>query len=256
MPTSDDNPLDHPRYVRSNAYDAEWVFANQMGPNALWLMEALTEVVRIERGMRVLDLGCGTAMTSIFLAKEFGAQIWATDLWIDATSNLTRIREAGVEDLVVPVHAEAHDLPFAKGFFDAIVSVDAYQYFGTADLYLGYITEFLRPDGEIGVVVPALLEEIGAEVPPEIAPWWEWDFCCFHSPAWWRTHWAKTGKVRVDVADAIEEGWKDWMRFDALSVPYLDGWRKDSARRTGEMLSVDQGKLFGFTRIVATKVQT
>ena len=182
--------------------------------------------------MRVLDLGCGTAMTSIFLAKEFGAQVWATDLWIDATSNLTRIREAGVEDLVVPVHAEAHDLPFAQGFFDAIVSVDAYQYFGTADLYLGYVTGFLRPGGQIGVVVPALLEEIGADVPAEIAPFWEWDFCCFHSPAWWRTHWAKTGKVRVDVADAIEDGWKDWMRFDGLSVPYLDGWRKDAARRT------------------------
>ena len=157
---------------------------------------------------------------------------------------------------MVPVHAEAHALPFADGFFDAIVSVDAYQYFGTADLYLGYITGFLRPGGQIGVVVPALLEEIGADVPPEIAPFWEWDFCCFHSPAWWRTHWAKTGKVRVEVADAIEDGWKDWMRFDGLSVPYLDGWRKDAARQTGEMLTVDQGKLFGFTRIVGTKDQT
>lgn len=254
MPSSHDNPLHHPRYTRSNTYDPEWVFANQMGPNALWLMEALTEALKIERGMRVLDLGCGTAMTSIFLAKEFGAQVWATDLWIDATSNLTRIREARVEDLVVPVHAEAHTLPFADGFFDAVVSVDAYQYFGTADLYLGYITRFLRVGGQIGVVVPALLEEIGAEVPPEIAPWWEWDFCCFHSPAWWRTHWVKTGKVRVDVADAIEDGWKDWMRFDALSEPYLDGWRKDAARATGEMLLADQGKLFGFTRIAATKL--
>ncbi len=256
MATPDDNPLHHPRYTRSNAYDAEWVFANQMGPNALWLMEALTEVVRIEPGMRVLDLGCGTAMTSIFLAKEFGAQVWATDLWIDATSNLTRIRDAGVEDLVVPVHAEAHALPFANGFFDAIVSVDSYQYFGTADLYLGYVTQFLRPGGVIGIVVPAMLEEIGADVPAEIAPWWEWDFCCFHSPAWWRTHWAKTGKVRVDVADAIEDGWKDWLRFDGLSEPYLEGWRKEAARRTGEMLSVDRGKLFGFTRIAATNVQT
>ena len=85
---------------------------------------------------------------------------------------------------------------------------------------------------------------------------WEQLGTSFHSPDWWRTHWAKTGKVRVDVADAIEDGWKDWLRFDGLSEPYLEGRRKDAARRTGEMLSVDRGKLFGFTRIVGTKVQT
>ena len=256
MAIAQDNPLHHPRYTRSNGYDADWVFANQMGPNALWLMEALTEVVTLEPGTRVLDLGCGTAMTSIFLAKEFGVRVWATDLWIDATSNLTRIREANVEDLVVPVHAEAHDLPFAHGFFDVIVSVDSYQYFGTADLYLGYIANFLRPGGQIGIVVPAVLEEIGADVPASLEPFWEWDFCCFHSPKWWHTHWAKTRLVRVDVADALEDGWKDWLRFDELSVPYLEGWRKDAARATQGMLGIDQGKLFGFSRVVGTKVQT
>jgi cyclopropane fatty-acyl-phospholipid synthase-like methyltransferase len=140
MPDAGMNPLHNARYPRSNNYDPNWVFENQMGPNALWLMEALVEVLPIEPGMRVLDLGCGKAMTSVFLAKEFGAEIWATDLWIDASANQERICEAGVEKLVVPIHSEAHALPFAQGFFDVIVSVDAYQYFGTADLYLGYIT--------------------------------------------------------------------------------------------------------------------
>src|SRR6187549_3428338 len=76
--------LHHPRYLRSNGYDAAWVMRNQMGPNALWLTESLTEVMAIEPGMKVLDLGCGRAMSSIFLAREFGAQVWATDLWIPA----------------------------------------------------------------------------------------------------------------------------------------------------------------------------
>jgi cyclopropane fatty-acyl-phospholipid synthase-like methyltransferase len=77
------NSLQHPRYPRSNNYDPQWVIDNQMGPNALWLIEALTEAMQITPGMRVLDLGCGTALTSIFLAREFGAQVWATDLWIE-----------------------------------------------------------------------------------------------------------------------------------------------------------------------------
>ena len=66
MTIPNSNPLHHPRYPRSNTYDPQWVLDNQMGPNSLWLIEALTEVMQITPGMRLLDLGCGTAMTSIF----------------------------------------------------------------------------------------------------------------------------------------------------------------------------------------------
>ena len=38
--------------------------------------------------MRVLDLGCGLAMSSIFLRREFDVQVWATDLWFNASENL------------------------------------------------------------------------------------------------------------------------------------------------------------------------
>ncbi len=62
--------LHHSRYVRSNGYDPQWVVANQMGPNVLWLTESLCEVMRIEPGMKVLDLGCGRAMSSVFLARS------------------------------------------------------------------------------------------------------------------------------------------------------------------------------------------
>jgi SAM-dependent methyltransferase len=247
------NPLHNSRYPRSNAYDPQFVFDNQMGPNALWLMESLTAVMPIEPGMRVLDLGCGKAMTSIFLAREFGARVWATDLWIDASSNQQRVRDAGMEDLVVTIHAEAHRLPFAHEFFDTIVSVDAYQYFGTADLYLGYITDFLRPRGRIGIVTPATFREFGADVPDELAPFWDWEFCCFHGPDWWRTHWEKTTKVEVEHADAVEDGWKDWLAFDRASAPRLTGWRRDAAANTMAMLSADQGRYLGFSRVVAAK---
>ncbi len=247
------HPFVHPRYTRSNAYDPAWVSANQMGPNVLWLAESLCEVLPIEPGARVLDLGCGKAMSSVFLAREFGARVWATDLWIDATDNRRRIDEAGVGDTVVPVHAEAHALPFAHGFFDAIVSLDAYQYFGTDDLYLGYLVQFLKPGGRLGIVVPAGLYEIGADVPEQLQAYWEWDFCCFHGPQWWRTHWHKTGKVTVDHADAIEDGWQDWLRFNDATADALEGWRREAANATHHMLSVDRGQYFGFSRLVATR---
>ena len=62
--------------------------------------------MELKPGMRVLDMGCGKAVSSIFLAKEFGVQVWATDLWIEASENWPRVQKAGPEGQVFPVHAE------------------------------------------------------------------------------------------------------------------------------------------------------
>ena len=76
--------------TRSTAYDPGLVIENMMGPNVMWLTESLSQVMKLESGMRVLDMGCGKAVSSIFLAKEFGLQVWAADLWIDPSDNLER----------------------------------------------------------------------------------------------------------------------------------------------------------------------
>ena len=121
------NPLLNDRFPRASKYDRTWIFRHQMGPNALWLMEWLCSDMNLQPGMRVLDMGCGMAMSSIFLAREFDLQVWATDLWIPASKNLEHIKEQGLADRVFPIHADAHALPYAVGFFDAIVSVVAYH---------------------------------------------------------------------------------------------------------------------------------
>ena len=105
------------RFPRASGYHPEWVLAGVSGAaNPFWLSEWLTEALGLRPGMRVLDLGCGRVLSSIFLHREFGVQIWATDLWFSAAENLERIRDAGVEDGVFPIHADARSLPFAPGF--------------------------------------------------------------------------------------------------------------------------------------------
>lgn len=106
------------RYPLSAKYDPDWIFENKMGDQCLWNLESLCRKMEFKPGMRVLDMGCGKAVSSIFLAKEFGVQVFANDLWIDPTENWKRICEAGVSGLVYPVKAEAHALPYAEGFFD------------------------------------------------------------------------------------------------------------------------------------------
>ena len=99
------------RFPRSSKYHPEWIIASASGgANALWLTEWLAEALDLQPGMRVLDLGCGRAMSSIFLHREFGVQAWATDLWFSASENLQRIRAAGLENGVFPIHADARSL--------------------------------------------------------------------------------------------------------------------------------------------------
>lgn len=170
-----------PTFARARNYDARWVLDNQMGLNALWLTEWLCEEMNLASGMRVLDLGCGKALSSVFLAREFDVQVWATDLWISATDNHKRIEQAGLSDYVFPIHADARELPFAEEFFDLITCVDAYIYFGTDDLYLNYLHKFVRPGGQIGIVVPGLMRNFDDTLPAHLLPFWAQECWTWHT---------------------------------------------------------------------------
>jgi SAM-dependent methyltransferase len=239
-----------PEFPRAAAYDPDWMLRNLMGPNPIWLAEALAQEMQLQPGMRVLDLGCGRAITSIFLARELDLQVWATDLWIGASENWKRVRAAGEERRVFPIHAEAHALPFGAGFFDALVSLDAYHYFGTDDLYLAYVARFVRSGGQLGIVVPGLRRELGAGPPAHLRPFWEPDFSSFHSPRWWRDHWRRSGLVTVETADTIPDGWRHWLTW--LEVAGRQGY--PSSEPEAAMLRADAGRTLGFTRVVATKL--
>jgi cyclopropane fatty-acyl-phospholipid synthase-like methyltransferase len=243
-----------PEFPRSSNYDPHWLMANEMGPHALWLADWLSQRLDLTPGMRILDLGCGKALSSIFLAKGFGVSVWAADYWITANENMDRIEKAGFSSCVFPVSVEAHALPFAQRSFDAIVSFDAYHYFGTDDLYLGYISSFLRPGGRLGIVVPGTPEELSEIPPPHLAQFWVWDFCSFHSPGWWRRHWEKTGLLEIETADTLTDGWKHWLEWDELCEQFGQENRAHLAHREAEMLRVDEGRTFGFTRLIAKRM--
>jgi SAM-dependent methyltransferase len=191
--------------------------------------------------MRVLDLGSGKGATSVFLAKEYGVQVYAADLWIDPTEAAANF--AGLD--VTAIQAEAHALPFAKGFFDAIVCIDAYEYFGTADSYLAYITSFLKPGGQFGIATPALRREIRelGYIPQHIKELVGWEALAWHTADWWRFQWEITELVEVTSARLQESGWHDWLLWArAIGDP-----------ATIDMLEKDQGEYLTFALVTARK---
>jgi SAM-dependent methyltransferase len=252
--------LANPAFPRSADYDPAWILANEMGPCALWLTEWLTAAMPLTPGGRVLDMGCGRALSSVFLARRFGVTVWANDLWISASQNLKTLREARVDDRVFPIHAEAHALPYAEGFFDDIVSIDSYHYYGTSDTYLAYFSKFLRPGGRIGIVVPALVRDFpGGRVPAHLArrhgaspPFWEPRECgSFHTASWWKRHWESTGLVEVESCSCLKDGWKHWIRWEEARA--AGGGGHSGFPSEAPALRADRGRFIGFVRMVARK---
>jgi cyclopropane fatty-acyl-phospholipid synthase-like methyltransferase len=233
------------RFPRSSKYSFDWIKEGSMGSHALWMTEWLCERMELRPGMRVLDLGCGRAKSSVFLAREFGVTVWATDLWIAATENWQRVRDAGLEDRVSPIHADARALPFAAEFFDAITALDCYSYFGTDDLYLNYLAQFVKPGGLIGVAGAGFVNEVGTSVPEHLRGEWTQDFWCLHSLAWWRRHWERTGIVKIDAADSMADGWKLWSQWQRSAWP----------DNTGEiaMVEADAGRNLTYFRLVGRR---
>lgn len=236
------------RFPRSSQYHPEWISASASGgANSLWLTEWLTEAMELQPGMRVLDLGCGQAASSIFLCREFGVQVWATDLWFNATGNLQRIRDAGVGDSVFPIHADARSLPFAAEFFDAVVSIDSFMYYGTDDLYLSYLARFVKPGGPVGIAAAGLMQEIEGQVPDHLSAWWEPSLWFLHSPGWWRRHWERTGMVAVERADSMSDGWQLWLDWQRAICP-------DNSIEL-QAVEADHGRYLGYVRVVGRRTE-
>ncbi|WP_242927819.1 SAM-dependent methyltransferase [Pontibacter vulgaris] len=197
----------HHVFPKASQYDPKWVRKHSMGENVLFNLESLTKSLKLEPGMRVLDLGCGKAISSIFLAKEFGVTVWAVDEAISASANYERILEEGCQDKVIPLEIDARSLPFAEEYFDAVIVVDSYTYFGTDEKYLPFIARFIKPGGHIAIVDVCFKEEIETleQVPDFLQEDYQNYWYFIHTIAWWRKLWEKTGLVQIEIAAQLPE---------------------------------------------------
>ena len=211
-----------------------------MGENVLFNLESITSKIPLKKGMRVLDLGCGKAISSIFLAKEFGVQVWAVDEAISANDNYQRVREANLENHVFPMRADARSLPFPEEFFDVVLVIDSYTYFGTDDKYLPYISRFLKPDGYIGIVDVCFKDEIETldQVPEFLQKDYQNYWYYIHTVEWWRKLWEKTGLVQIKTADLLpaadlirEQYVQDFEEAGRKKDPFARALKKDKDHR-------------------------
>lgn len=145
-------------YIRSQRYDTPQFTEKMMGPNPIKLTEELMLENRTPKGAVVCDLGSGQGITSAFLAQEYGFQVYACDLWSDPAENQAFFDQFGLpHEQLIPVKADALNLPFEPAFFDAVVSVDSYNYFGRDPNFLGQkLLPYVKPDGYLYFAIPGM----------------------------------------------------------------------------------------------------
>lgn len=79
------NAPDRSRYPELDGYTRDELYEDFLGGGGLYLATRMVRTMHLRTGDIVLDLGCGKGTTSVFLAKHFGVNVIAVDLWTSAT---------------------------------------------------------------------------------------------------------------------------------------------------------------------------
>lgn len=208
------------KYIKSKKYETPELMGKIMGPNPIKLEEELMRDNLIPDGALVMDLGSGTGLTSVFLAKEYDFTVYAADLWSDPEENRRFFDEQGVpRERLIPVKADATKLPFEAGFFDAVVSVDSYNYFGRDTEYLDKcLLPCVKPLGYIYIAIPGMKKDLHDDMPPELLLSWTPEQMEYMRDVeyWKATVSACKGAdvISVREMEGNEELWNDWLKQD------------------------------------------
>ena len=236
------------RYVKSEKYNTPALQAKIMGPNPIKLEEELLLDHQIPAHAVVCDLGSGQGLTSVFLAKEYGFTVYAADLWSDPAENRAFFDAMGLDRRqIIPVKADATDLPFEKNFFDAVVSTDSYNYFGRDERYLDdKLLPFVKPGGLVYIAIPGMKRDCHDHLPEELLLSWtpeQLDY--MHDVDYWRGIVSQCRGAEVlsmEEMESNDEVWADWLAQDN---EYAVGDRKS--------MEAGGGKYLNFIAIVLRK---
>lgn len=209
-----------------------------MGPNSVRVLESLLTKypLTLAPSAAVLDLGCGTGLTSLVIARETGAKVYANDLWISAEDNQRRFDAWGVGGQVIPVHEDANDLHFPPRAFDALFSIDSYHYFaGDPGFFREKLLPFMK-DGSVALIgIPGVKEAYAGRSDDLLVDWLGDETHMFKSPSRWKAIIGDDARIEsVDAweMDCFDAAWQEWFAsdhefargdkrfFDALIEPY------------------------------------
>lgn len=209
------------QFPKASAYPSSLVKDKIMGPNPLKVCEELLANHHIAPAACIVDLGSGSGITSVMLAKDYGFETYAVDLWSDPEENTAFFESMGLSNKQIhPVKADASaGLPFEERFFDAVVSLDSYNYFGRDPKYLGErLLPYVKDQGLLYLAFPGMKKDCHHDLPACLLKSWnEEQLDYMHDMDWWKSIILQTSGVSIlDMweMECTEESWADWLECD------------------------------------------
>ncbi len=236
------------KYEKSKKYNTPDLLKKIMGPNPVKLLEELLINHNIKKNAVICDLGSGQGLTSVFLAKEYGFKVYATDLWSNPQENALFFESMGLRyEQIVPIKADATNLPFEEEFFDSVISTDSYNYFGRDTSYLDdKLLPFVKSGGYIYIAVPGMKKDCHDKLPQELLLSWtpeQLDY--IHDIDYWTkiiSACRNAEVLSIKEMESNEEVWNDWLQQEN---EYAVGDRK--------AMNAGGGKYLNFIAIVLKK---
>ncbi len=121
-------------------------------PAALQATETLIRACHLTPESRVLDIGCGVGWTTCYLASRLGCTVVGVDVaprMIERAGE--RVWREGLEDWVELRQADARELPFADGSFDAVISESVTGFVYPKAAAVREYARVARPDAWVGL---------------------------------------------------------------------------------------------------------
>lgn len=145
--------------------------------------ESLCEALDLRSGSRVLDVAAGNGNATLAAARRF-CEVISTD-YVGSLLEAGKVRALAEGQAILFQEADAENLPFADGSFDAVLSTFGVMFTPDQDKAAVELARVCRPGGRIGLAnwtpesfIGQLFKTIGRYVPPAAG---------LKSPALWGT---------------------------------------------------------------------
>lgn len=241
--------VDRSKYPALDRYSKADIW-REIGPGGLYLVSLLAESLELKSGALVLDLGCGPAESSIYLAENYQACVIAADLERDPSENARKFERRGQRDNILPLRLDASlPLPFAEDYFDAILCINNLNFYGTDIAVIDRLSRHLKRGGVFCSGGECLNDEFTPEQvanPPYLYNFaeevWQDDFLTSHSPGWWAAHIPRSQELKLISCEEVEDGRRFYEEQALLSEPVgYFGFSPQQAREL-EIRQIEYGR--------------
>ncbi|MFZ0312744.1 MAG: methyltransferase domain-containing protein [Candidatus Korobacteraceae bacterium] len=128
----------------------------EMEQHHISITQQTLALMGLKPGERVLDLGCGAGWATRLLAQlvaggERSGQVVGLDV---SDEMVRRARGASTQyDNVLFVVGSAQQIPWEENFFDKVLSVESFYYYGDQDGALDELFRVIAPQGELFILI-------------------------------------------------------------------------------------------------------